>query len=108
MFRVLVAYFSPWSRTSTRGASATPNAVTLSESLNIALFMEKVPYPPGGWTSTCWSTEGILFPFYHPLETNGAFPYPPPGDAPSRGYRLPPRVTFIGLRCLPREKRLVF
>ncbi|GFU67048.1 hypothetical protein TNCV_4968971 [Trichonephila clavipes] len=20
--------------------------------------------PPGGWTSTCWSTEGILFPFY--------------------------------------------
>ncbi|GFY29130.1 uncharacterized protein KIAA0825 [Trichonephila clavipes] len=38
---VLVAYFSPWARTSTRGASATPNAVTLSESLNIALFMEK-------------------------------------------------------------------
>ncbi|GFV34983.1 hypothetical protein TNCV_2098101 [Trichonephila clavipes] len=24
--------------------------------------------PPGGWTSTCWSTEGILFPFYHPLD----------------------------------------
>ncbi|GFV14418.1 hypothetical protein TNCV_4848381, partial [Trichonephila clavipes] len=41
MFRVLVAYFSPWARTSTRGASATPNAVTLSESLNIALFMEE-------------------------------------------------------------------
>ncbi|GFV67170.1 hypothetical protein TNCV_3669251 [Trichonephila clavipes] len=41
MIRVLVAYFSPWARTLTRGASATPNAVTLSESLNIALFMKK-------------------------------------------------------------------
>ncbi|CAL1264458.1 unnamed protein product [Larinioides sclopetarius] len=22
----------------------------------------------GGWTSTCWSAEGILFPFYHPMD----------------------------------------
>ncbi|GFT01481.1 hypothetical protein NPIL_397171, partial [Nephila pilipes] len=33
-----------------------------------------------------WSAEGISFPFYHPKLK---FLYPPPGDAPYRGYRLP-------------------
>ncbi|GFU17496.1 RNase H domain-containing protein [Trichonephila clavipes] len=48
-----------------------------------------LPEPPGGWTSTCWSAEGILFLFYHQWKPLKAFPYPPPGDALSRGYRLP-------------------
>jgi len=49
-----------------------------------------VPLPQRGWTSACWSAEGILFPFYHPKENPmEALPDPPPGDAPSRGYRLP-------------------
>ncbi|GIY29681.1 hypothetical protein CEXT_446421 [Caerostris extrusa] len=42
-----------------------------------------------GLTSTCWSTGGILFPSYHPSETDGGIPVPPPGDAPSRRCRLP-------------------
>ncbi|GFX19497.1 hypothetical protein TNCV_2074061 [Trichonephila clavipes] len=51
-----------------------------------------LPEPPGGWTSTCWSAEGILyFPVYHQWKPLKAFPYPPPGDALSRGESLPHR-----------------
>ncbi|GFU43586.1 hypothetical protein TNCV_3728301 [Trichonephila clavipes] len=47
-----------------------------------------LPEPPGGWTSTCWSKEGILFTFYQQWKPLKVFSYPPPGDALSRGYRL--------------------
>ncbi|GFX29190.1 hypothetical protein TNCV_3217241 [Trichonephila clavipes] len=35
----------------------------------------------------------FIFLFYHPLETIGGVPLPPPGDVPFRGYRLPRGIT---------------
>lgn len=49
--------------------------------------------PQPGWTSACWSAEGILFPFYHALKPMEAFPNPPPGDAPFRSYLRPQGIT---------------
>ncbi|GFU52241.1 hypothetical protein TNCV_3052621 [Trichonephila clavipes] len=91
MLRGLVAYFSPWALTSTLRASATPNVVTVSVSLSIALFMEKrfhslqeVGLLPVGPRKVFYFPSTI---HWEPMEA--FLPYPPPGDAPSRGYRLP-------------------
>ncbi|GFY22947.1 hypothetical protein TNCV_2182081 [Trichonephila clavipes] len=94
MFRVLVAYFhGPGLQPVARLAA---NAVTLSESLNIALFMEK----------RCHSSRRLDFYllvhgrcFYFlvpPIETNGGVP---PirhlGTRPPRRYRFPEGHNII-------------
>lgn len=46
-------------------------------------------------SSACWSMGGISVPSYLPCL--GGIPYLPPGDAPSRGYRLPQGLQRISL-----------
>ncbi|GFY01560.1 hypothetical protein TNCV_2607441 [Trichonephila clavipes] len=70
---------------------------------------KKVPYPPEVGLVP-GSVEGILFSFYHPLETNGGVPHlgtHPLGVTGSRGYHLLVVVVVLvsNNKCIMEKKR---